>query len=169
VIAGALLLAGAVASCPVERASYTLRSDAGITARFTPAPTSADWPAGLLLSISFARSGRTWSTLPWNGGTDRRQHLRLVRVPGDRLPPDVKASSVDLDFLSTDEGYAFGAAVPRRGERAPAHLLLPGAGGVLRHATADAVRDELPTAFFDLAGCAAETPVTAPIPLPAVP
>lgn len=168
-IAGALLLAGAVASCPVERASYTLRGNTGITARFAPAPTSADWPAGLLLSISFARSGHTWSALPWNGGTDGRQHLRLVRVPGDRLPADVKASAVDLDFLSTGEGYGFSAAVPRRGERAPAHLLLPGAGGVLRHATADPVRDELPTAFFDLADCAAEAPPTAPITLPTVP
>jgi hypothetical protein len=165
----ALLLGSVATTCPVERAHYVLRGSDAVTAEFRPAPTSRDWPAGVALVLRFAASKRSWYALPWNGGTDRRQHLRLVRATGDGLPADVGSAPGDLDLMTTDADYRFATAVPRRGEVAPAHLLLPGAGGRLWHATTNPVRDELPDAFFDLAGCAATLPPVAPVMLPKVP
>ena len=165
----ALLIATGATACPVERAHYVLRASPGVTAEFHAAPANEDWPRGLALAIHVQRTGRTYWGLPWNGGTDRRQHVRFVRAVGDNLPTDVRLANRDIDFLGTDASYAFLDAVPDARGSAPFHFLLPWLGPTLWHSTAVGVRDDVPQAFFDLVACGPQANAPAGLDLPAVP
>jgi hypothetical protein len=171
-IAALLLAAAAPAACPVEQARYALRADPAVTARFHAVRTNVDWRSGLVLEIRIGKSGRSYWMLPWNGGTDERLHVRWIQPPGGgpRIPDATVGH--DLDFFSTDSDYAFQPAIPVRGGKAPAHVLLPDLGRALWMLTESGRRDYAPKSFFDLARCAppAETPQRLlPVDLPRVP
>lgn len=149
------LALAAASPCPVERAHYVLRDDAGVTARFHSIRTEPAWPGGLALAVRIARSGRTYWLLPADGGTRDRPFAKLARGPGS--PPGGLAGSTD--FLHTDESYRFLRPVPRRGDPAPAHLLLPHFGREIWYASDRSdERDAFPRSFFDLVGCGADAP-----------
>ena len=156
-----LILAAAAAAtaiaCPIERAHYHLRHDAAITMAFMPIKTSQDWPSGVAAVIRFHNSGRSYSFLPWNGGTDGRQnmaHTTDVTQPDYRLPsPDGGPGRLgDMEYLGMDARYDVIQHVPMHGEQAPAHILLPELRGVTWYGSLTA-RDAAEKQFFDLDGC----------------
>ena len=153
-----LAAALAIASCPVEGARYALRGASDVTARFVTVDSGRDWPSGLALVIRFARTGdRTW-WLPWDGGTDARQNLASttdIDRPGWRPPsPDGGPRPLgDVEFLSMDAHYDVVNRVPRRGDAAPGHLLIPHLGEATWYHGATAYRDRPNKRFFDLVRC----------------
>ena len=141
--------------CPIERARYRMRAESNVTAEFHPTKRNGDWPSGLSLAIHVSQTDRTYWWLPWNGGTDDMRHVRLTWNPAqeDGPPGDLKPG-IDQDFWTADADYTFLDAVPRAGDRAPAHLLMPMLGRTLYFGTVQTHRaDNVPRSFFDLVSC----------------
>ena len=156
-----LVAAMAGLSCPVDTAEYVLRGDPGVTASFRPVDSGPDWPSGLALWIRIARTGQDSWWLPWNGGTDDKQNLAStsdVMAPGWRPPsPDGGPRPAgDIEYIGMNRDYDVADAVPRRGERAPAHFLLPHLGEALWYHGKPPHADRPGKRFFDLVAC---TPV----------
>lgn len=147
----ALLLAASISTCVIENARYELRGAPGVTASFEPVRSTVDWPAGLALRVSVAKSGRSYWFLPWQGGTDGRTNLAWVREAGS--PIQIQSVRRDMEFFATDAAYNLSPGTPRAGGPAPTHLLLPDLPDLAWHSTTDSNRDGLPRAFFDLRGC----------------
>jgi hypothetical protein len=150
----AIVLAAAVASCHVDSARYVLRTAPDVTAQFRRLEPSVDWPAGLALGVHFAKSGRTYWFLPWGGGTDDLQHLAStadVTAREWRPPsPDGGPRPIgNVDYIAMTRAFRVIDATPRRGDVAPAHLLLPNLGDQTWHSN----RDAAPKQLFDLVGC----------------
>ena len=145
--------------CKVDYAHYVLRTSTTVTAQFRPVDSGRDWPSRLAFRVHLEATGRTYWFLPWNGGTDGRQHLASttdVERPGWHPPsPDDGPRPIgDTDYLATDASYRVLASAPERGEQAPAHILLPNLGDALWHQpTMLEPRDTAPKQFFDLVGC----------------
>lgn len=164
-LTGLLMLAATAAACPVERAEYRLRDQPATSLRFIARDTGPDWPSGLLARIDVAGSGHRYWWLPWNGGSDGQQHLASTRDPDSPgwVPPgldgDGKARPLgDVDYIATDAAYRVLESVPKQGEAAPAHSLLPGLDEALwyRRDAADAASgDRVVRQFFDFSGCTA--------------
>lgn len=151
-------LLATIATCPVEHARYALRTTPTTVATFVKVETGPEWPAGLAFRIDAGQSGRSYWFLPWNGGSDGAQHLASttdIRAPNWTPPsPDGGPRPLgDLDYIATDASYGVLAAVPRRGQTAPAHILLPTLDDRLRHPLGGQARDSLPRQFFDLIDC----------------
>ena len=142
-------------SCFVEQAHYQLRANPSVTAEFHPTARNRDWSSGLTLAIHMAKTGRTYWWLPWNGGTDDMRHVRLTWNPAKQEgPPGELRPGLDLNFWTTDGNYNFLPAVPKAGDRAPGHFLLPTLGRTLYYGTVQTHRsDDLPRSFFDLVSC----------------
>ncbi len=155
-----LIFALAVATavpCPVEQAHYRLRHDAGVVLSFAPVASNKDWPSGVAAVVRFYRSGRMYDFLPYDGGTDGRQnlaHTTDVTHPDFKLPsPDGGPGRLgDMEFLAMDAHYDVIQHVPRRGDQAPAHILLPHLRDVTWYGN-DAARDAAEKQFFDLVSC----------------
>lgn len=163
VIGGLWMLAMTVSACPAEQAGYRLRDAPGVTLQFVARDTGVEWPSNLLVRIDVAGSGHRYWWLPWNGGSDGRQHLASVRDPDGPgwVPPgmdDGKARPLgDVDYIATDAACRVLGNVPRQGEAAPAHILLPDLDEALWHRrnAADAASgDRVGRQFFDFSGCA---------------
>lgn len=159
------LLAASAAPCPIENARYALRTRPQVQAYFVPVDGGPDWPGGLALATYFADTGRTHWWIPWNGGTDDRQNLASttdVRAPGWH-PPSADGGPRplgDLEYIATDAAYAVIDAIPQRGDRAPAHILLPGLGDAVWHGGFPDRRDSAPKQFFDLVDCSGKIPAS---------
>lgn len=162
-----LVLVAAMAAalaCPVEEARYVLRAAPQVTAHFRKVASGRDWPSGLALATTFARSGHTYWWVPWNGGTNGQQNVASttdVTKPGWRppSPDDGPRPHGDLEYLGADTSYTFLNAVPVAGQPAPAHFILAGLGRRLYGPGFGDPRDE-PEApdtrqFFDLVACGA--------------
>lgn len=155
----ALLAAVGSLSCPVERAQYALRTAADYTASFVAVDGGQDWPSGVALKLHSDVTHKTYWFLPWNGGTDGRQHLASttnVEAPDWKPPsPDGGPRPLgDLDYFGLDASYAVLDHVPRLHETAPAHILLPTLGEALWYGDpADDHRERPVTQFFDLTSC----------------
>lgn len=95
---------------------------------------------------------------PWNGGTNGQQNLASTT---DVTAPDWKLPSVeagprplgDVSYLGMDAQYNVLQSVPKRGEPAPAHFLIPDLRSALWYRTAPDQRDGDARQFFDLVGC----------------
>jgi len=157
------VLSSTPASCPLEQARYVLRNAPGFTAAFRPVAVSADWPAGVALVVRSEASGRAYDFLPYQGnGVGVPGHLASTRdvTKANWTPPgpdDGKARPLgDLDYMVLDATYDVGSEPAlRRGAPAPAHLLIPDLQHALWYRTPPDARESAPTAFFDLADCAA--------------
>lgn len=153
------LLVIAALHCKVDHARYALRTAPDITATFAPVESGRDWPSQLAFRLHLGATGRTYWFLPWNGGTDGRQHLASttdVASPGWTPPsPDDGPRPIgDTDYLGMDASYAVLDSVPKRGGRAPAHILLPNLGAALWYQPQMLdPRDTAPRQFFDLVAC----------------
>ncbi len=152
----ALLISAAVAVCPIEQAQYALRTEPTVVASFTPVDKVRDWPSGLAMRID-SHGHRYWF-LPFDGGTDGRQNLAStldVTQPGWRPPsPDGGPRPIgNVEYLGFDTSYLLLFGAPKRGDRAPSHILLPHLDDSLRHAPSGIERDSIPRQFFDLVGC----------------
>ncbi|HEX5262085.1 MAG TPA: hypothetical protein VFW13_01060 [Phenylobacterium sp.] len=150
----ALFAAASLAACRVDHARYVLRTAPEVTAEFRPVGASREWPSGLALKVHFAKSGRSYWFLPWDGGTSDLQHLASttdVAASGWRPPsPDGGPRPIgDIDYIATDASYRVIDATPRPGGPAPAHLLFPNLGDATWHSNYDGA----PKQFFDLVGC----------------
>lgn len=152
-ITSLLLAATSPGQCMTENAHYALRHAPDVTAYFRRVDSGPEWPGGLALVVQSKASGRTSWWLPWNGGSDNLQHLASttdISAPGWRPPnPDGGPRPFgDRDYLGTDRDYSVIDGVPRVGQPAPAHMLVPDAGSS---------QDPVFTAkqFFDLVGCSA--------------
>lgn len=144
------LAAATSQSCPIENAHYALRADRTVTAEFHPTARSRDWPLGLTFGIHISKTGRTYWWLPWNGGTDDLQNIRLTGIRGRDHP----TGHGDLEFWTTDADYNFLNAVPKAGDAAPAHIFIPSLGRALwMYTVQTAQADSVPRAFFDLVSC----------------
>lgn len=155
-----LVLAAALATtaCPVERAQYQLRDDPAVSAGFVAVASGPAWPSQLALRLHSARSGRAYWFLPWNGGSDGRQHLASttdVNAAGWQPPsPDGGTRPLgDIEYLGTDADYRLLDQVPVAGGAAPAHLLLPDLREALWYRAAPTQREHIARQFFDLLGC----------------
>jgi hypothetical protein len=149
-----LVSAAALATCRVDHARYVLRTAPGVTADFRPINSGADWPSGLVLTIQFSKSRRAYWFLPWDGGTNDVQYLASttdVDQPGWRPPsPDGGPRPLgDLEYLATGADYRLTDHVPKVGDQAPAHFLLPNLGDRTWHSN----HDDAPKQFFDLVSC----------------
>lgn len=152
-------MAANLGSCKVENAVYQQRSSApSITASFMAVASAPEWPSGVALRIHFGNTGRTYWWLPWNGGTNGQQNLASTT---DVTAPDWKLPSVeagprplgDVSYLGMDAQYNVLQSVPKRGEPAPAHFLIPDLRSALWYRTAPDQRDGDARQFFDLVGC----------------
>jgi len=147
----------AVAVCPAENAHYVLRKAPGVSAYFRNVDSSPDWPSGLALAIHFKKSGHTFWWLPWNGGTDNRQNIASttdVTAKSWRPPnPDGGPRPYgNMEYLGLNANYDVINDIPRRGKRAPAHMLLPYAGASeFNHGAGNSVSDT--KQFFDIISC----------------
>ena len=146
-------------TCKVEDAVYQQRSATSISARFVPVDPSADWPSGLAMKMHFGDSGRSYWWLPWNGGSNGRQHLASttdVTAPGWKAPSPENGSQRplgDVGYIGMDASYNVIKAVPRRGEIAPAHFHVPDLREALWYRTPPDRRDADTGQFFDLVDC----------------
>lgn len=151
--------AASLGSCKVEDAVYQQRSAPSISARFLTVASGPDWPSGLVLQMHFGKSGRTYWWLPWNGGTNGQQNLASttdVTAPGWKPPhpEDGRARPLgDVSYIGMDAQYNVMQAVPRRGDLAPAHFLVPDLSQALWYRTPPDARDRDARQFFDLASC----------------
>lgn len=148
------VLAFAAAStmqCSVEDARYMLRHDPDVSAFFKGVDSGPEWPSGLALAVHSKKSGRTSWWLPWNGGTDNLQNIASttdVTAP-DWRPPNPDGGprpNGNRHFLGMDADYNIIDGVPRKGQHAPAHMLIPNAGSS---------KDQVFTTkqFFDMVSC----------------
>jgi len=149
----AMMLAGALTNCPVERADYRLRGAQTATARFLAVPQDENWTTGLALRVRVAASGRDYWFLPWEGGTDMRTNLAWVREANAPRPDQPLRR--DLEMHATDAAWNLLPSVPRLGGTAPAHLLIP---DLSRLIWTSADRDVLERNFFDLTACRPSAP-----------
>lgn len=163
-LASLLMMAAAAAACPVEQAEYRLRDQPATSLRFIARDTGPDWPSDLLARIDVAGSGHRYWWLPWDGGSDGRQHLASTRdpaAPGWASPnPDDGGTRTlgNVDYIATDADYRLLERVPRQGDAAPAHILLPDLGEALwyrRDPAHVADGDRVARQFFDFSRCAA--------------
>jgi hypothetical protein len=152
----ALLAVTSALSCTVEEAHYKLRTAPDVTARFQDVKTTRDasgvddWPGHVAFGIHLQKANRTFWFLPWPGGTDGLLHLASTTDinASDWKPPnpdDGPRPLGDLDYLATDAQYTFLDHIPRRGEEAPAHILLENLGSRMGPWE--------PKQFFDLVAC----------------
>ncbi|WP_241093223.1 hypothetical protein [Xanthomonas bonasiae] len=153
-----LALALVASHCTVERARYALRDDPALTARFVAVESGLAWPAHLALRLQSARSGRAYWFLPADGGSDGRQMLASIAdptVPAWQAPdPDGGARPLgDAEYIGTDADYTLLDRVPRRGDAAPAHFLVPELRELLWYRTPSDQREGSARQFFDLVGC----------------
>lgn len=149
--------ANSASVCPVERAQYVLRTAPQYTARFIVVDSGRDWPSGLALQVQSEVTHTTYWFLPWNGGSDGRQHLASttnVKESGWMPPnPDGGPRPLgDLDFFGLDASYRVLDSVPRAHQGAPSHMLVPALGETLWHRSGG-TRERPPTQFFDLLAC----------------
>lgn len=159
----ALLAAIGAASCTVERAQYVLRTAPQYTASFIAVDSGRDWPSAVALEIHSGVTGNTYWFLPWNGGSDGRQHLASttdVEAPS-WSPPSADGGPRplgDFDYFGLDHTYRVLDGVPRRHGSAPAHILIPTLGAALwyRDLEQGGLRERPPTQFFDLVSCRPE-------------
>lgn len=129
-----VLAAASVSQCRVEDAHYVLRYAPDVTAYFQPVDSSPNWPSGVALVIRSSKSGKASWWLPWSGGTNNLQHLastteidaRNWRPPN---PDDGPRPFGDREFIGTNATYDVLGDIPRGGKLAPAHMLIPNAGG----------------------------------------
>lgn len=154
----ALLMSATVAACPAEKAVYALRTEPTVSARFVPVGTNQDWQAGVALRLDF-HGKRQWF-LPALGGTNGEAYMDRTPDPGTpgwKLPdPDGAWGRLgDFQYLGFDARYTVLPGVPKAGEPAPAHILLPTLDDALRHPRDGAERDSIPRQFFDLTACRA--------------
>ncbi len=155
-----ITLAAAALACGIEHARYSLRTAPDVSAQFLAVESRPDWPGGLAFRIHMRRTRRDYWFLPWGGGTDDRQHLAStldVRTPGWAPPsPDGgPRPQGDVDYIAVDAAYTVLTNLPKHGDRAPAHILLPNLGDALwRQPALLEPRDGAPRQFFDLIGCA---------------
>lgn len=153
------VLAAATLACPVEGARYQLRTATSYTAEFLAVDSGPEWPNGLTLKMTSAKTRQVYWFLPWNGGSDLRRHMASttdVTAPGWTPPsPDGGPRPFgDLEYIGVDAAFQVLAATPGRGDRAPAHFLLPDLGQALWYRPLDmGVRERPPTQFFDLVAC----------------
>lgn len=154
----ALLMTVAVTACPTEQAVYALRTEPTVTARFLPAQPRPDWPADVMLRID-GHGHRYWF-LPSPGGSSGESYMISTLDPTQAgwAPPSPDGGPRplgDLQYMGFDKTYLLEPGLPRAGQPAPAHILLPTLDDALRHPKSDQPRDSLPRQFFDLTGCQA--------------
>lgn len=156
------LLALATASsiqCRAEDANYVLRHARDVSAYFRKVDSGPNWPGGLALAIHFAKSGHTFWWLPWNGGTDNRQHVASTTdvTEPDWQPPTPDGGPRpfgDMEYLGLNANYDIINDIPRRGKLAPVHILVADAGAAeFNHGAGNPVPDT--KEFFDLVSCSA--------------
>jgi len=143
--------AAIMASCPVEQARYVLRHNPSVTAYFSSVDSGPDWPSDIALAVQHTELGKTFWWLPWNGGSNGLQNVAStvdVSARGWQPPsPDGGPRPYgNRQYVGTDLAYNLINHVPKRGERAPAHMLLRDAAGTKDTAFLD-------REFFDLVGC----------------
>lgn len=149
-----VLAATSPGQCLTENAHYALRHAPDVTAHFQRVDSGSEWPGGLALVVRSTASGRTSWWLPWNGGSDNLQHLASttdISAP-DWRPPDPDGGPRpfgDREFIVTGADYRIIDGVPRIGQPAPAHMLVPDAGS-----SQDPVFRT--KQFFDLVRCSAK-------------
>jgi hypothetical protein len=145
------LVAASAVQCPVESAQYVLRDDPDISAYFRRVEGGPHWPNGVALAIHSRSSGETSWWLPWNGGTNNLQNITSTTdvTASDWRPPSPDGGPRphgNREYLGFDEGYNVINAVPRSGQSAPAHILIPNSGG-----SNDRIFPS--KQFFDLVSC----------------
>lgn len=154
------LSVASIARCPAEDAHYVLRRAPDVSAYFRKVDSSPDWPSGLALAIRFEKSGHIFWWLPWNGGTDNRQNIASttdVTAPGWRPPNPAGGPRPhgDMEYLGLNAAYDIINDIPRRGNLAPAHMLLANAGAAeFDHGLGNSVPDT--KQFFDFVSCSAK-------------
>lgn len=128
------LTAPPVIGCPVERAHYVLRHHPKWTAYFREVASNPDWPSGLALIIDDQNSSRTSWWLPWNGGTDGLLNVgSTTDVTKNGYQPPTPDSGPrpegSRQYLGFDANYDLIYHVPKRGDKAPSHMLFPDSAG----------------------------------------
>ncbi|ESQ81820.1 hypothetical protein AEAC466_19855 [Asticcacaulis sp. AC466] len=140
------------ATCPVEKAHYSLRHQRDVTLSVVQVERSQDWPSGIALALHNRLPGHTTYFLPWNGGNDGRQnvaHTTDVTRPDFHLPsPDGGPGRLgDMEYIGADANYDLINHAPQKGDAAPAHILMSGL------ADSSWQGDAIDKQFFDLDGC----------------
>ena len=156
-----LILAASLTSCPVTEATYQIRNQTEVTARFRPVPKSEDWPSGIALQVHVKSSGRSYWFLPWQGGTDQRTNMAWVKEEGS--PVDFQNIRQDMLLITTDEKYNVLPEVPKSGDVAPIHFLMPDLGPMVYYSMTAEHRDSIARTLFDLISCG-KSETSAPIP-----
>lgn len=164
-----LILAASLSACPVTDATYQIRNQPEVTARFRAVAASDDWPSGLALQVHVKPSGRSYWFLPWQGGTDQRTNMAWVKER--HSPVQFQDGRRDLSFIATDGEYDLLSDVPRSGSLAPSHFLMPDLGPTIGHSATSESRDSIARAFFDLTSCSksGEGPSAPEIEFPPIP
>ncbi|OJW69915.1 MAG: hypothetical protein BGO57_11695 [Sphingomonadales bacterium 63-6] len=171
----------AAASCPVERALYTLPAEGGdIHAAFIPA---RNWPSAasnLYLKLTTAQRDYWFSfaisngyggisLLPVENPYDERAQDSgpASTLPEAERPEDEEAQIellAQLRFLSMDRDLNVAENPPSAGEEAPPYLMMPELGQALWYDAAllttdpAAERDDMPRGVFRISTCLAEAP-----------
>jgi hypothetical protein len=164
-----LILAASVTSCPVADATYQVRNQPEVTARFRGVSKTENWPSGLALQVHVRPSGRSYWFLPWQGGTDQRTNMAWVKEKAS--PVEFQDARRDLLVINTDGNYNVLSEVPKSGDIAPSHFLMPDLGPVIYYSTTAEQRDSIARTFFDLISCgkADSTSQTPKIEFPPIP
>jgi len=146
-----LILAASLTSCPVTDAMYRVRNQPEVTGRFRAVPKSEGWPSGLAFQVHVRLSDRSYWFLPWQGGTDQRTNMAWVKE--ESSPLQFQDGRRDLMIITTDENYTVLPEVPKFGDLAPSHILMPDLGPTVWYSTTAEIRDSIARAFFDLVSC----------------
>ena len=147
-------------SCPIERASYKLRTAPEYSAVFRDVASGRDWPTKVALGIRSTVTNRTFWWLPGLVGSSGRHYLYSTTdvAVGSWQPPSPDGGVRplgEMEYTNTDASYRVLDELPQRGGPAPAHFFIAQLGETLWYGNANLnwQRERPPTQFFDLTAC----------------
>jgi hypothetical protein len=159
-VIGSLLLAGlvvgqpdAVHGCLIDHARYVMRADNATTIRFHTVPKSRDWWSELAAEINL-ETGRVSWWLPTSSGSSELRYFAWTALAGSPQAGSAypyKLSS--LRYFAFDQSYGMVNRTLRKGDAAPAHILLTDLRSAFYYQDDPATRTSPPQSLFDLVAC----------------
>ncbi|TWB37268.1 hypothetical protein [Nitrospirillum pindoramense] len=149
-------IAAAKSPCTIDRASYQLHGNPQFTAGFRDVGHHENWQSTLAFFVRSNSTGKTYWFL-FDAGTARYINLISttdVTAPGWH-PPDPDGGTRplgELHYFAANADLTFNESLPKAGDAAPDHILLPDLSEVMAYKATP--RETVQTAFFDNTGCA---------------
>lgn len=144
----------AVGACRIDHARYVLRAEPATTLRFHVIPKGADWWSELAADLTLAQSGRVSWWLPTASGSSDPRFFAWTAVRGNlQAARGYPYKLRGLSYFAFAPDYAMINETLRKGDMAPAHILLADLRDAFWYEDDPATRTSPPQSLFDLVAC----------------